>query len=79
MTETQATAIHRTIVNSLVTCDACDGLADVLELRATEDGRMVCSKCVAHETAAASIIETLIRAETDIEKLRRALVGPPPE
>ena len=68
MTEKQAAAIHRTIVNGLVTCDACENLADVLELRATADGRTICSECDDHETGNSPTIETLVRAETEIGK-----------
>ena len=75
MTEKQAAAIHRTIVNGLVTCDACENLADVLELRATADGRTICSECDNYENGNSPTIETLVRAETDIEKLRRALIS----
>lgn len=79
MTDEEAYAIHGTIVNSLVTCDECGDQEEVLSLRATDDGRLICSECNNTEVHDTPSIETLIRAETDIEQLRRALVGDPPE
>ena len=75
MTEIQAEAIYKTIVNSIVTCNACGDQAELLSLRATEDGRLICSDCDSDEDGDSPIIEMLIHGETDIEQLRRALVG----
>ena len=57
MTETQADAIHGTLVNSIVTCDACDDQAEILSLHATEDGRLICSDCDAREGGDSPIIK----------------------
>ena len=75
MTDQHADAIYGTIVNNLVTCDACGDREDILSLRATKDGRLICSECDTEEDGGSPIIEMLIRGETDIEQLRRALIG----
>ena len=77
MTDQQADSIYGTIVNSLVACDGCGDHEDMLSLRATEDGRLICSEFDTAEVHDSPSIEMLIRAETDIEQLRRALVGDP--
>lgn len=75
MTEVEARAIHQAIANSSVTCNACGDQAELLSLRATGDGRLICSDCDADEDGDSPITGVLIRGETDIEQLRRALVG----
>ena len=78
MTHQQADAIYGTTVNSLATCDACGEQQEILSLRATPDRRLISSECRTEEDGESPIIEMLIRHETDIEKLRRALISQTP-
>lgn len=75
MTDTEADGIYGHLVNALANCDSCGDAENVLSLRASADGDLVCTEC--DETAGSNspTVEALIQAETDVKRLRRALIG----
>ena len=78
MTTEQAEAIHGRIADSMTTCDECGEAETILSLNVEPDGRLLCMECSPQDHDTAMTVERAAAAETDIERLRLALVGPDP-